>query len=324
MILEGYMAESNDQNPGDRPGENASRRMRLDLVKMAISIDEQSGTVVLGLVPDPRRYDSVEREGGSWYLDRYFQTLFRLEDFAEAPMAGLPLYASDRTIDSAPEYAARRRDAILSELKTGQHQPPDETPRTHGNLVANDTEREIAFISVDICGSTAYRRRDPKGFDQAYKIFMQELGTVVGHFQGSLLKATGDGFIAYVDGPGFNVLVDNAIDLGGSLIRVLDEAINPEIVAHGLEALSIRVGADFGTAVVGEVRIASTGFVAIDVTSDALNRSVKIEQSAHPNTFRIGYELYRLAHVQWLERSFAVKFDGDSVGIPDYQVFEVR
>lgn len=298
--------------------------MRLDLVTEVSSLDEETRTARLTVKPDPRRYDRVEREGGTWYLDRYFKTLFRLEDFAEAPVVGLPIFASDRTIDSAPEYAARRKEAITTELTTGQYQAPDETPRAHGILPASEAELEMAFLSVDICGSTAYRRRDPKGFDRAYQIFLQELGTVVGHFQGTLLKATGDGFIAYVDGPGFNVLVDSAVDLGVSLVRILDEAVNPAIEAHGLQPLSIRVGADFGPATVREVRVAATGFVDVDVTSDALNRAVKIEQSADPNTFRIGYDLYRLAHVQWLERSYPVSFDGSIVGIPEYEVFEVR
>ena len=299
-------------------------RMRLDLVEKVHSFDETMRIVKLSLVPDPRRYDLVEKEGGTWYIDRYFHTLFRLEDFAEAPMAGLPVFASDRTINSAPEYAARRKDAISSELRTGEHQPPDERPRSHDNLSANDAEREMAFLSVDICGSTAYRRRDPKGFDLAYQILLQELGTVVGQFQGSLLKATGDGFVAYVDGPGFTVLVDSAIDLGSSLLCILGDAINPAIEAHGLQPISIRIGADYGPAVVREVRVVATGFVALDVTSDALNRAVKIEQSADPDSFRIGYDLYRLAHVQWLERSFKVDFDGESVGIARYEVFEVR
>lgn len=318
------MADQNRPHLESSVAHRALMRIRLDLVQEVHSLDEATRVVKLCLVPDPRRYDRVEKDGGTWYIDRYFHTLFRLEDFAEAPMAGLPIFASDRTIDSAPEYAARRKDAISLELATGEYQPPEEKPRSHDNLSPNDTEREMAFLSVDICGSTSYRRRDPKGFDRAYHILLQELGTVVGQFQGSLLKATGDGFIAYMDGPGFTVLVDSAIDLGGSLLRILGDAINPAIEAHGLQPISVRIGADYGPAVVREVRVAATGFVMLDITSDALNRAVKIEQSAGHNSFRIGYDLYRLAHVQWLERSFQVDFDGDSVGITGYKVFEVR
>ncbi len=302
----------------------AEMRMRLDLVQEVHSFDEETRIARLVVKPDPRRYERVEMEGGTWYMDRYFRTLFRLEDFAETSMAGLPVFSSDSTIDSTPEYAVRRKEAISTELQTGQYQPPSERARAHEPLTTSDIEREMAFLSVDVCGSTAYRRRDSQGFDRVYQIFLQELGTVVGQFTGSLLKTTGDGFIAYLDGPGFTVLADNTIDLGLSLIRVLNEAINPAILEHGLTPIAIRVGADYGPAIAREVRVAMTGYFNLDVTSDALNRAVKIEESADPNTFRIGYDLYRLLHVQWLERSHSVPFIGENVGIPGYQVFEVR
>lgn len=299
-------------------------RMRFDLVKLDQSLDETTGNVIFHLVPDPRRYDRVEEDGKLWYLDKYFQTLISPEDFIEAHTPTLPTYFSKRTIESAPKYAAKRKAAISSELQVGVHEPPEEKPRIHDRLDTNAPKREMAFLSVDICGSTSYRHRDARGFDRVYEIVLEELGTLVGQFQGSLLKATGDGFIAYIDGPGINVLVDNTIDLGGSLLCMLEEAINPAIEAHGLQPIAIRVGADFGYAQIREIKVAATGFIALDITSDALNRAVKIEQSAIPNTFRIGYSLYRLAHVQWLERSFSVDFDGYHVGIPGYKVFEVR
>ena len=300
-----------------------NERMRIDFVQVVQSVDKESRIVCGYLTPDPRRYDQVQKAGGTWYRDRYFDTLFRLEDFADSSLAGLPIFSSNRSINSAPEYAAKRKDAIVMELKTGEHQLPIEAARPHGQLSANGSERDMAFLSVDICGSTPYRRRDPQGFDRAFKIILEELGTVVGQFQGSLLKTTGDGFIAYLDGPSFNVLVDSTADLGGSLLRVHNDAINSAIEAEGLQPLAIRIGADFGPAIAREVRVTTTGYVNLEVTSDALNRAVKIEESAKPNTFRIGYNLYRQLHVQWLERSHQVAFVGDSVGIPGYQVFEV-
>lgn len=302
----------------------AAKRFRVDFVQKVISFDEAARVVQFSLVPDPRRYARVEKEGGTWYLDRYFNTLFRLEDFANASTEGLPVFVSDRSIESAPEYAARRKDAISLELVTGEHEPPEEKPRLHETLLANDAVREMAFLSVDICGSTAYRRRDQMGFDLAFGIILEEMGTVVGQFQGSLLKPTGDGFIAYIDGPSYTVVVDSAIDLGCSLLCMLRDAINPALEERGLEPISIRIGADYGPAIVQELRVRATDFVNVDVTSDALNRAVKIEQSATPNSFRIGQDLYELAHIQWLERSQRVAFDGDSIGISGYEVFEVQ
>jgi len=277
----------------------------------------------MAMKPDPRRYVPLDREGGTWFLDKYFQTAFRLEDFVEAPMAGVPIYASGRTLDSATEYAAERIVAVERELETGEYTAPSQKARPHADLSSADEERDIAFVSLDICGSTAYRKRDPKGFDTAFRIMLQDR-SVVGQFQGSILKITGDGFIAFLDFPGFCVQVDSTVDLCGSMLEVLHSAVNPAIVKAGLEPLSVRIGADYGPAIVREFSVPTTGFAAPDVTSDALNRAVKIEQSCEPNTVRLGFDLYRLAHVQWLERCHRVEFDGSKVGIPEYEVFELH
>ena len=125
------MADENIDGTKNRVVRRAEMRMRLDLVQTVHSIDEETRTVLLSLVPDPRRYDRVEKEGGTWYFDRYFDFLLRLEDFAGPKMNGLPFYSSDRTIDYAPDYAARRKDAIFSELRTGEHQPPEELSLIH-------------------------------------------------------------------------------------------------------------------------------------------------------------------------------------------------
>lgn len=301
----------------------AEERFRLDLTQEIAKIDEESGMVWMVLTPDPRRYDKIERaEEGQWYLDKYFNTVFNLNDFVQSAK-GLPIYASERTVESADEYASQRKSAVLSELESGEYVPPPQLARPHEALELLN-ERDIAFITVDICGSTALRQRNASAFEAAHKILVQELGATVGQFQGSILKATGDGFIATVDMPSVNTLADSTIDLGGTLLHVLHGAVNPALEAKGLPRLSVRIGADFGPARIREVKVPLTGYVTPEVTSDALNRAVKIEQSCERDTFRIGYDLYRLGHVQWLERSHQVPFDGRTVGIPDYQVFEVR
>jgi class 3 adenylate cyclase len=305
------------------PPRRAEERFRLDLTREIGKVDEERGLVWMVLTPDPRRYIKIEREEeGQWFLDKYFNTVFNLNDFVHSAK-GLPIYASGRTVESADEYASERKTAVLSELETGEYVAPVQPARPHEPLELPD-ERDIAFLSVDICGSTALRQQDPVAFETAHRILVQELGATVGQFQGSILKATGDGFIGFVDMPSINTLADSTIDLGGTLLHVLHGAVNPALEARGLPALSVRIGADFGPARIREVRVPLTGYSAPEVTSDALNRAVKIEQSCEPDTFRIGYDLYRLGHVQWLERCHVVPFDSRTVGIPDYQVFEVR
>lgn len=139
-----------------RPASRTSEVCRFDLLQEVISIDEDTGIVLMHMRPDPRRYSEFEEDGETWFLDKYFNTAFRLKDIADAPTDGLPIYASGRTVSSATEYASERRAAVENELETGQYTPPTQAARPHEPLSASD-ERDIAFISVDVCGSTPYR-----------------------------------------------------------------------------------------------------------------------------------------------------------------------
>jgi class 3 adenylate cyclase len=171
---------------------------------------------------------------------------------------------------------------------------------------------------------SALRHANRTRFDEAYRIFVRELGTVVGQFKGHIYKLTGDGFTAYIDHPAFTVRSDQAVDLGLSLLVMLRESINPALVGAGLPEFKIRIGADSGLATFRQIEVPMTGFSDTEVGSDALNRAVKIQESAGANEFRIGRDLYELLHVKWLERAAEVCFYGGSIGTPEYRVYKVE
>lgn len=314
---------TDDDVPPSRRERDAERAMRMDFINEVVSVDETTGVMRMRFTPDPRRYEHVRRDDGVWYVDRYLNTAMRLETLVEAFVAPLPMFASGRTVSSASEYSLKRLAAVADQLETGVYVAPGELAARHVPLPEVGTERDLSFLSVDICGSSARRRRDPEGFSEACRILIQEMGAVVGQFQGTILKTTGDGFVAYVDLPSFTVAVDTTIDLAGTLLHVLSNAINPALARRSIEPLMVRIGADYGSAKVSDSRVPLTGFVQRDVASDALNRAVKIERSCRPGTVRIGGDMYERAHVQWLERCVEVEFDGSAVGIPGYRVFEV-
>jgi class 3 adenylate cyclase len=304
---------------------SSDKQLRADFEVKLVQSDNAAQTAYLELRPDPRRYLEVTQDGERFYLDRYLGHQIGLREMARmaSEMNGTPMFVPSRSIDSAPDYATRRRPAVEHELSTGEYLAPNEKARPHEKFSASSEVRDIVFLSVDICGATAYRLRNPKGFDLAYKIFIQELGTVVGHFNGSILKTQGDGFIAFIESPSFTIQCDSSIDLGLSFLVVLAETVNPALKAASLEPFLIRVGADYGPAETQRITIQATGFSQEEVVSDALNRSVKIEESCLPNQFRIGRSLYELIHVQWLERASEVSFDSSVVGIDNYKVYEI-
>lgn len=167
------------------------------------------------------------------------------------------------------------------------------------------------------------RRKNPAAFDRAYELFTRELGTLVGQFNGSILKTKGDGFIAFIDHPSFTNLCDHIIDMGLSLLVLLHRSLNPTLVKAGMEPLSIRIGADYGEALVRQLTIPSTGFIAQEVASDALNRAVKIEEACSPDQFWVGRCLYELIHVKWLERATETECDGSCMGMPGYKTYRI-
>jgi class 3 adenylate cyclase len=294
----------------------------MDFTVEVVHADDATRTLTLRMTPDPRRYETETVDGKTWYRDKYLHHRVSLEDFTKA-MQGLPVYHLPPSIESAPQYARGRKEALDRELATGAYSPPVETALAHHALESDRRPREVSFLSVDICGATAMRMDDRNAFDAAHKLFIQELGTVVGQFNGAIMKSTGDGFIAFVDHPSFTSLCDATVDLGLTLLVVLRDSINPALGGAGVKPLSIRVGADYGEAQFRSIVIPPTGFSTREVASDALNRAVKIQESCAPGQLRIGRALYELVHVQWLERASEVAFNGDSVGIPGYETYVV-
>jgi class 3 adenylate cyclase len=305
-----------------KPQKFARKKCRTDFISEVVGPGREPGMFNMRFQPDPRRYDQATREGKTYYIDRYLKMLFSLEEMVEQ-MAGLPIYHLAPSIGCTPEYAQARLGAVKGELETGTHIAPSEGAKPHHELKNEAAPKELVFLSVDIVGSTAARISNGKAFDKAYELFISELGTIVGQFEGTILKTKGDGFIAYIDHPSFCSQCDSAIDLGLSMLVVIRDTINPALIFKGLKPIKVRIGADYGEVQIKTLRVPATGFTTQEVASDALNRAVKIEESCAPGSFRIGRDLYELIHVQWLERSTEVSFDGSTVGIDDYRVYEV-
>jgi len=301
-------------------------RGRMDFVSSIVKADDEKRLLYTLIEPDPRRYDLIELSDGPYYRDKFLHVAISKREMHEnmvAQMPGLPMYHLAPNIESSRTYADERLEAVTREMETGEHTPPQQVAAKHQDFYERPDVRDVVFLSVDICGGTSLRKAEPTKFDRAYQIFTRELGTVVGQFNGSILKTTGDGFIAYIDFPGFTVQCDNAVDMGLTLLLVLRDSVNPSLAAAGLPELSIRVGADFGASTIRTVHIPATGYSSPEVASDAINRAVKIQESCENNEFRIGRSLYELVHVQWLMRAREAPFDGSLVGIPGYPAYRV-
>jgi class 3 adenylate cyclase len=299
---------------------------RLDFVSEEVEADDGSGRMLMRMTPDPRRYDRIEVHGVPHYLYRFLGVAIPASEISRMGSregATLPVYVSPTAIKSTEGYALSRRAALSEELADGAYVPPTETATPHHELRDDANVPGVSFISVDICGSSALRQSDNDKFERAYDILLRELGTTVGYFGCSILKTTGDGFIAFNDLPGFTTQCDGTVDLATSLLVVLRDSVNPALRAASLPTLDVRVGADFGPARLRRISVPVTGYDRTEVASDALNRAVKIEETALAGEVRIGRHLYELLHVAWLLRCVEVPFDGAVFGMPDYRVYRI-
>jgi class 3 adenylate cyclase len=321
------MNDYNNRMTGRTSPKVLSNHYRVDMTAEVVHTEDSTRTVTFSFKPNERRYETIEREGKKFYIDKYIGTMVSQDDFFDMMkgVSGKPIYHIPAKIGQTPEYAGSRLQAIQHELTTGEHQLPIEQPSPHRAIPCDNAEREVSFLSVDICGATALRAQHGRHFDRTYQLFLQELGTVVGQFNGSILKTTGDGFIAYVHLPSIYTQSDHTIDLGLSMRAVLNKAVNKALSETGFPTLSIRIGADQGPAIMREYVVPATGFLGNDIVSDALNRAVKIQESCQPNQFRIGRMLYELIHVQWLERAKEITALPElNLGMNDYPIYEVN
>lgn len=296
------------------------RMRRFDFVSEIESFDKETGIARSIFHPHPDRYKSFEEDGRTLFLDLVLKEAIPLELLAQS-VPGTPIFASERVVDSTEEYGRLRSEAIHSEAKTGQHTPPERLARAAGELRPSNDPRLLGFISVDIVNSTAIRLINRSKFDMAMEFFIKEMGNLAAVFGASVLKITGDGMIFYIDHPSFNVQADTTNDLATSIVAFMRISMRPAMLKMGLPGFDIRVGADLGPASVNALTIPATGFVQVDIASDALNKAVKLEQFAPMNSILIGWHLYRLSHIQWIKR--AEKVDYAIAGLEGYDAFQL-
>lgn len=297
---------------------------RIDFIITQTTINE--GRIEFVIEPNPTRYKKIKKQNESFYLDRHTSTLIPEKMMIEALHHVGENFGKGSTHSLAPSikeihpYSEKRKQPVAIHLDTGEYQPPTEQAKAHSEPDKNAAERNIAFLSVDICDSTALRKRDPDSFDRIMDIFFSELGTLVGQHNGTVLKFTGDGFIAYLDYPAFTVQTDTSATLALAILHHVKSCINPILFEKGLTTIAIRIGIEFGHAKVNHIRIPSTGKSQYDYSSDALNYAVKIQESCSPNEIRVGQDLRDLLHDSHLQHLHEIDTH-EETAIKGYRVY---
>ena len=141
--------------------------------------------------------------------------------------------------------------------------------------------------------------------------FAQEMAYTVTQFGGYMLKFVGDAVLAYFNAD--NALVypaDNIVNCAKSMIRVLNEAINPVLSTNDYPTIAAKIGIDSGENMIvryGSDRIKSH----VDILGASMNMAAKIQNMAEPNQILIGGDVYTRLHPE-TQKTFNLKKLDDS------------
>ena len=213
------------------------------------------------------------------------------KDYAEM------LFSPDeKTLDSETLIKVAQK-RVSDSIVTGIEYSPfrdnsEEFLREHVN-----SRVHIFVMYIDLVNSTNITLSLPE--EKVVKLitsFAQEMAYTVTQFGGYMLKFVGDAVLAYFNAD--NALVypaDNIVNCAKSMIRVLNEAINPVLNENDYPTLSAKIGIDAGENMI--VRYGSDKTKShVDILGASMNMAAKIQNMAEPNEILIGGDVYARLH----------------------------
>lgn len=156
---------------------------------------------------------------------------------------------------------------------------------------------DMAVMYTDLVGSTAMTlEMSEERVASIISAFVHEMSYVVRQYNGYVLKFVGDAVIAYFDGSGGMLrAADRAVECAKSMIRAVDEGINPLLNQYDYPDLSAKIGIDCGRVLV--VRYGSDERRSyVDLMGPVLNIAAKIQSHAKPCQVLVGSDVYESMH----------------------------
>ena len=202
----------------------------------------------------------------------------------------------EKTLDSETliKVAQKRvSDSIITGIEYSPFRDnSEEFLREHVN-----SRVHIFVMYIDLVNSTNITLSLPE--EKVVKLitsFAQEMAYTVTQFGGYMLKFVGDAVLAYFNAD--NALVypaDNIVNCAKSMIRVLNEAINPVLNENDYPTISAKIGIDAGENMI--VRYGSDKTKShVDILGASMNMAAKIQNMAEPNEILIGGDVYARLH----------------------------
>tara|TARA_B110000014_G_scaffold252187_1_gene230286 strand:+ start:797 stop:1696 length:900 start_codon:yes stop_codon:yes gene_type:complete len=167
----------------------------------------------------------------------------------------------------------------------------DEFLRMHVN-----EKLPMVVMYVDLVGSTDMTLTLPEEkIAIIVSSFAQEMALAIKQYDGFTLKFVGDAVIGYFIHASALIASDNAVSCARSMIRIIDEGINPILNNYDYPDLFIKIGIDHGNNMI--VRYGSDNEKShVDILGPTMNIAAKIQNMAKPQQILIGEDVYTRIH----------------------------
>ena len=156
---------------------------------------------------------------------------------------------------------------------------------------------KMIIVYVDLVGSTQMSLELPtEKLAIIISSFSQEMGFVIRHYDGYVLKFVGDAVIGYFGAQESPlVAADNAVHCAKSMISVIERGINPILNEYDYPELSVKIGMDFGENAI--VRYGGDELNShVDILGPGMSIAAKITNLAKPNQILVGEDVYEKLH----------------------------
>jgi adenylate cyclase len=267
-------------------------------------------------------------------------------DASLTPKIGMIYLDSIFDVESAIKDTQKR---IWSELKVEpKFSIPLENTQELLEKFAN-THIVLVILYVDLVSSTKLSMDLPlKILAPIIQAFTQEMSLIVDAYGGYVFKYVGDAVLAFFFTEKDNLYLpcSNAVNCGYSMVKIINEGMNPILEENGYPELGIRVGIDVGeNAVVQyefkintykiteEQNLKENGFKNdnnkknntsivkephLDILGYTINIASKMTSLARPNQIIIGEAVYNKLDIKKKDRFKKIHIDNESWNFLDH------
>ena len=263
-----------------------------------------SKVISVAMIPDPRRYEWIERNGERMLRDKNTNIYIPEKELKNiSSMEGAPIYYSPPIERDYCKYLLKQK-ADLQDHWNEPYKIEDKMSNIDELLMQlSGKDTQVVILYVDLESSTALSAQvDSDTNLKIIKIFTKQMAMVINNFRGYVLKYVGDCVIGiFPADENFTSMSVNAIQAAMIMRNVMEDVINPIFADKGLPNIGCHIGLDIG--IVKADRVGAINISAIDdLIGYPMNLTAKIQSRSGHNGILVGQHLFELLHCTWQEK----------------------